>query len=114
MLSALKAINLADFPAETRDPGTGWPRWRYIRQSKNPWLTQLKQLSETEQIQIEGEALARIIADLMQKFSHEGRIRALELLANEHMDVEDPEAAVSFLGDIVRPHGIVVEHVLSQ
>jgi|GEM_PF-882087 len=112
MLAELGNVGLENFPTMMRDPGTGWPRWRYVRQSKSPWQTPIGLLSDKEQVQREAEKLARIIVDMVEKSSYEARARALEILANEEIEGHDSVEAVNFLADMLRPHGTHLEYVL--
>lgn len=114
MLTELKSLDLKDFPLGTRDVGTGWPCWRYVRQPKSPWQTSLELLPEEQKVQRLAMKLARSIVDLMDKSCPLSRARALEILAHEEIEVSDPVGAVDFLAQAVRPHGTCVELVLSQ
>lgn len=114
MQAQLRRVNLDDYPVKTCDPGTGWPHWRYVRQPKSIWQTPSELLPDMERVEREAGRLARIIVDLMDKSSYEARARALEILANEEIEVSDPVDAVNFLADVVRPHGTHVEYVLSH
>lgn len=114
MLAELSGVDLKDFPPGTRDAGTDWPCWRYVRQPKSPWQTSLELLPDDEKVQRVAMKLARSIVDLMDKSCPLSRARALEILAHEEIEVSGSIEAVDFLAKAVRPHGTCVELVLSQ
>jgi hypothetical protein len=114
MLRELPKVNRDEFRPDARDPGTGWPRWKYVRMPKSMWQTPLEVLPEEARVAKEAEQLARTIADLMENSSHMARVLALRLLADERITSPDPEEAVNFLAEACRPYGTHVEYVLSH
>ena len=98
MLSYLArvGVELDDFHPVTLDPGTGWPRWRHVREAGQPWRTCLPSSPE-EQLDREAERLARQIVKIVDSSSPTARARALEMLANEEVSATDQIESVTFL-----------------
>lgn len=68
-----------DFSPDALDPGTGWPRWRYVREAGAGW--QMKETMDAEQItQHNAEKLARKVAALFDKADPEEVRRAKWML----------------------------------
>lgn len=114
MLKELRKVQLEDYPPATRDPGTDWPRWKYVRIPKSIWQTPLEVLPDEARTLRNAESLARTIASLMENSDPEERALALRMLAAEEVSSPDPTGAVNFLADMARPYGTYVEYVLSH
>ncbi|QBG88518.1 ParB N-terminal domain-containing protein [Xanthomonas oryzae] len=96
MLANLSHVIAAEFHALAIDPGTGWPRWRHVREAKNPWQTGLTS-SDQQQLDREAEKVARHIVKLVDGSSPAVRARALEMLANDEVSATDQLASVELL-----------------
>lgn len=114
MLAALRKVSLGEYPPDARDPGTGWPRWKYVRTPKSIWQTPMEMLPDGASTVRKAEELARAIAFMMENTSPEERALALQMLAAEEVPITDPAEAVNFLADVARPYGTYVEYVLSH
>jgi ParB-like chromosome segregation protein Spo0J len=92
MLRQLPKVNPKDWSTEAHDPGTGFPRWRYVRESNGGWHD-MKQEMDVEQItQHEAEKLAKRIGALMDKATPEAVRRAVRMLGIEAaMDAGNPD-----------------------
>jgi ParB-like chromosome segregation protein Spo0J len=83
MAHQLPKVNPKDWSTEAHDPGTGFPRWRYVRESRGGWHD-MKQEMDVEQItQHEAEKLAKRIGALMDKATPEAVRRAVRMLGIE-------------------------------
>lgn len=114
MLVALSEIRLEEFPPDARDPGTDWPRWKYVRTPKSIWQTPIELLPNEARTLRNAESLARSIASMMENSDPEERALALRMLAAEEVPSLDPTEAVNFLADMARPYGTYAEYVLSH
>ncbi|OOX17729.1 DNA-binding protein [Xanthomonas campestris pv. azadirachtae] len=102
MLANLSHVIAAEFHALAIDPGTGWPRWRHVREAKNPWQTSLTS-SDQRQLDREAEKVARHIVKLVDGSSPAVRARALEMLANDEVVATDQLASVELLAHFSPP-----------
>jgi uncharacterized ParB-like nuclease family protein len=67
MLCKLPEVNPKDWSSEALDAGTGFPRWRYVREAGTGWHD-MKEKMDVEQVtQHEAKKLARKIGALMEK-----------------------------------------------
>ncbi|MGX9718828.1 DNA-binding protein [Stenotrophomonas acidaminiphila] len=96
MLTYLPRVVPTEFNSLAIDPGTGWPRWRYVREANSPWQTSLPN-SDQQQLDRDAERIARNIVKLVDGSSPAVRARALEMLANDEVDATDQLASVELL-----------------
>lgn len=96
MLTYLPRVVPAEFNSLSIDPGTGWPRWRYVREANSSWQTSLPS-TEQQQLDRDAEKVARNIVKLVDGSSPAVRARALEMLANDEVDATDQLASVELL-----------------
>lgn len=96
MLTYLPCVVPEEFNSLAIDPGTGWPRWRHVREAKSPWHTSLPS-SEQQRLERDAERVARNIVKLVDGSSPAVRARALEMLANDEVDASDQLASVELL-----------------
>ncbi|WP_228736333.1 ParB N-terminal domain-containing protein [Xanthomonas euvesicatoria] len=96
MLTNMPHVIATEFHALAIDPGTGWPRWRHVRDPKNPWQTSLPS-SDQQQLDRDAERVARHIVKLVDGSSPAVRARALEMLANDEVSATDQLASVELL-----------------
>jgi hypothetical protein len=83
MLCKLPEVNPKDWSSEAMDTGTGWPRWRYVREAGAGWRD-MKEKMDVEQItQHEAEKLARRIGALMEKATPAAVKLAVQMLGIE-------------------------------
>lgn len=114
MLVELRKVRLEEYPPVARDPGTDWPRWKFVRTPKSVWQTPLELLPDEARTLRNAESLARSIASLMENSDPVERALALRMLAAEEVSSPDPAEAVNFLAEMARPYGTCVEYVLSH
>jgi ParB-like chromosome segregation protein Spo0J len=93
MVKQLPKVNPKEWNSEAHDPGTGFPRWRYVRESKGGWHG-MKQETDVEQItQQEAEKLAKKIGALIDKANPEAVRRAVRMLGIEAvMEASNPDS----------------------
>jgi ParB-like chromosome segregation protein Spo0J len=93
MVKQLPKVNPKEWNSEAHDPGTGFPRWRYVRESKGGWHG-MKQEMDVEQItQQEAEKLAKKIGALIDKANPEAVRRAVRMLGIEAvMEASNPDS----------------------
>ncbi|MDH4909527.1 DNA-binding protein [Xanthomonas axonopodis pv. ricini] len=95
MLTYLPRVVPTEFHSLAIDPGTGLPRWRYVREANSPWQTSPP--SSEQQLDRNAEKVARSIVKLVDGSSPAVRARALEMLANDEVDATDQLASVELL-----------------
>jgi uncharacterized ParB-like nuclease family protein len=105
MLRKLPAVNPAEWNSEAHDPGTGFPRWRYVREAGAGWRDMKNLLTPEQLMQHEAEKLAKKIGALIDKASPEATRRALEMLANEAKLAASNADTLAFMADIAEPDG---------
>jgi ParB-like chromosome segregation protein Spo0J len=93
MVKQLPKVNPKEWNSEAHDPGTGFPRWRYVRESKGGWHG-MKQETDVEQItQQEAEKLAKKIGAPIDKANPEAVRRAVRMLGIEAvMEASNPDS----------------------
>ncbi|WP_223250242.1 DNA-binding protein [Marilutibacter maris] len=97
MLTYLKqGVDVAGFHDTAVDVGTAWPRWRYVREAKNPRYTNLP-TTDQERLDREAERVARQIVKIVDTSSPTARARALEMLANEEVSATSQVDSVTLL-----------------
>lgn len=81
MIRKLPEVNLKDWSSAALDTGTGFPRWRYVREAGAGWHDMKEKMDMSQRIQHEAEKLARKMGALMDKaFSPEVGRRALQMV----------------------------------
>lgn len=103
MLRTLPKVKLADFNPEALDPGTGFPRWRYVNERGVGWQDMKEKMTVEQLTQHEAERLAKKIGALLDKATTEAMTRALEMLANEAKLAARNADTLAFLADIADP-----------
>jgi len=83
MIHALPQARVAEWPDEALDPGTGFPRWRYVREGGQGWRDMRNAMTPYQLTEHNAERLAKKIGALTEKASPEETRRAFEMLANE-------------------------------
>lgn len=96
MLAHLPRVVPTEFNSLAIDPGTGWPRWRCVREANSPWQTSLP-TSEQQQLDRDAERVARNIVKLVDGSSPAVRARALQMLVNDEVHAIDQLASVELL-----------------
>lgn len=86
MLQRLPEVRLEEFPPDALDPGTQWPRWRYLRQSE--WKGGLEAMAPEAKLKWQAERLARQLARLI-----DGKEPDVVALAVKFLALETPEAS---------------------
>ncbi|MBO9747349.1 ParB N-terminal domain-containing protein [Xanthomonas phaseoli pv. dieffenbachiae] len=102
MVTYLPRVVPTEFNSLSIDPGTGWPRWRYVREANSPWQTSLPS-TEQQQLDRDAEKVARSIVKLVDGSSPAVRARALEMLANDEVNATDQLASVDLLAHFSPP-----------
>jgi hypothetical protein len=103
MLRRLPKVNPKDYHAEAHDPGTGFPRWRYVREVGAGWQDMETKMTPEQLTQQEAEKLAKKIGALIDKASPEATRRALEMLANEAKLAANNADTLAFMAEIAEP-----------
>lgn len=103
MLRKLPKVNPKEYSIEAHDPGTGWPRWRHVREAGAGWRDMETKMTPEQLMQHEAEKLAKKIGALIDKASPEATRRALEMLANEAKLAASNADALDFLAEIAEP-----------
>ncbi|KRE92459.1 hypothetical protein ASG87_00640 [Frateuria sp. Soil773] len=103
MLHKLPNVNPREYATEAHDPGTGFPRWRYVREAGAGWQDMESKMTPEQLMQLEAEKLARKIGALIDKASPEATRRALAMLANEAKLAASNADALDFLTEIAEP-----------
>jgi ParB-like chromosome segregation protein Spo0J len=83
MLRTLPKVNPKDWNVQAHDPGTGFPRWRYVRENKGGWQAMKEELDLDQLTQHEAEKLAKKIGALIDKATPEAARRAIQMLGIE-------------------------------
>jgi len=83
MRHKIPEVNPKDWNPEALDGGTGWPRWRYVREAGAGWLDMKEKMDVEQVMQHEAEKLARKIGALMEKATPEAVRRAIHMLGIE-------------------------------
>jgi len=83
MLRKLPTVNPKQWPEAMRDPGTGWPRWRRVREGGTDWQQELEEMDLDQITQHEAEELVKKIGALMDRAKPEVARRAVRMFAME-------------------------------
>ncbi len=67
MCCKLPEVNPKDWSSEALDTGTGFPRWRYVREAGAGWHDMREKMDAEQITQHEAEKLARKMGALMEK-----------------------------------------------
>lgn len=99
MLSKIPSVDLADYSEAACDPGTGWPRWKYVRVPKGGYGIGTPEQQEEHRKEKAKERLGRFLADLMGSLGPLGVLEVLRELKAEWQD-PDLQAAASLVAEI--------------
>lgn len=92
MVRQLSEVNLRDWSSEACDPGTGWPRWRYVRENKGGWQGMNEEMDMQQRTQHEAEKLAGKIGALLDKAAPEvARLAERIWIAEKATTARDPD-----------------------
>lgn len=83
MLQRLPKVNPKDWQGEALDSGTGFPRWRKVREHGTNWQQDHTEMSVDQITQHEAEQVAKKIGALMDKTTPEAWMRAVRMLGIE-------------------------------
>jgi len=103
MLHKLPEVNPKEWNPEALDPGTGFPRWRYVREAGAGWQDMQTKMTPEQLMQHEAEKLARKIGALIDKAHPEATRRALEILANEAKLAAGNADTLALLAEVADP-----------
>lgn len=91
MLRKLPEVNPKNY-AGALDPGTGWPRWRTVREGPAGWKQDLEEMDVEQVTQHRAEMMAKRIGALMDSDTPEVFRRALLLLKIEaQLEAANPD-----------------------
>jgi uncharacterized ParB-like nuclease family protein len=83
MLKKMPEVNPRDWQGDALDAGTGFPRWRKVREAGSDWQQDLSEMDMDQITQHEAEQLAKKIGALMEKATPEAWSRAVQMLGVE-------------------------------
>lgn len=83
MLLRLPKVNPRDWQGDALDSGTGFPRWRKVREAGANWQQDTTEMNLDQITQHEAEQLAKKIGALMDKATPEAWKRAVQMLGIE-------------------------------
>ena len=83
MLKKLPKVHPNSWPSDALDSGTGFPRWRKVREAGLDWEQNLAEMDMDQITQHEAEQLAKKIGALMEKATSEAWSRAVQMLSVE-------------------------------
>ena len=95
MLQKMPKVNPRDWQGDALDSGTGFPRWRKVREAGVNWQQDTTEMNLDQITQHEAEQLAKKIGALMDKATPEAWKRAVQMLGSEaqleavNQDVKD-------------------------
>lgn len=95
MLQKMPKVNPRDWQGDALDGGTGFPRWRKVREAGANWQQDTTEMNLDQITQHEAEQLAKKIGALMDKATPEAWKRAVQMLGSEaqleavNQDVKD-------------------------
>lgn len=93
----LPKIDLSDFSEDARDPGTGFPLWKYVVDYKCPWKDMQEMLSVDQLKRHKAEKLAAQIGEALDKEEPEVQRLAMEILAAEARDAAEDDDSIRAL-----------------
>ena len=105
MLKKMPKVNPRDWQSDALDTGTGFPRWRKVREAGSDWQQDLSEMDMDQITQHEAEQLAKKIGALMEKATPEAWRRAVEMLGAEsrleavNEDMQDFDSATAESSD---------------
>jgi hypothetical protein len=86
MLQNVKAIKLSEFGPAACDPGTGWPLWKYVKQSK--WRPPIEVTDAKQRLAMQVEKDAAQLAAFRDKLGPARAAAAVRLLLKEAKEAE--------------------------
>lgn len=115
MLRHLKDVKISEFASVAIDPGTGFPRWRWVRENNSPWQHALAAIDGEEKTQRKAKKLALAVVALRNGYTHEERMLAFKMLKadDQHEAREIDEGAADLFIEIVRDQGTDIDYLLS-
>lgn len=85
MLKHMDRLDIADFSSEACDPGTDFPRWKYVK--GNNYRNHLDQaLSPDQRLRHQAEQAAKALGKLLDRFSPEAVGLGIQLLKADEQD----------------------------
>lgn len=84
MLAGVQSVTLEDFSSAALDPGTGWPRWKYVKDSA--WKGGVDAMEPDEQLQWRAGKFAKQLAKLIDSADPAVRRLGIEMLTQESTD----------------------------
>lgn len=99
MLRMIPSIDLSDFSEAACDPGTGWPRWKYVRSPKGGYGMGTPEQQDVRRKEKAKERLGKYLVDLMGTLGAPGVLEVLQELRAEWQD-PDLQAAAAAVAEI--------------
>lgn len=87
MIDNLRAIKPCDFSSAACDPGTGWPLWKYVKQSK--WRPQIEVTDVEKRLAMQTQKDAARLAAFRDKLGPARIKAAVSLLLDEAKSTDD-------------------------
>jgi len=92
MLKKLTKVNPRDWKSDALDSGTGFPRWRKVREAGSDWKQDLSEMDMDQITQHEAEQLAKKVGALIEAATPEAWRRAVEMLGVEaQLELVNPD-----------------------
>lgn len=83
MLQKMPKVNPRDWQGDALDAGTGFPRWRKVREAGADWQQNETEMDMDQIVQHEAEQVAKKIGALMDRATPEAWKRAVQMLGIE-------------------------------
>jgi ParB-like chromosome segregation protein Spo0J len=96
MVQKLPKVDLGDYQTEAHDPGTAWPRWKYVK--GNAWRDAFAEVSADARERHRDERRAGKLAALIDRDGMDAVLRSLRLLNQEAL-IEAAEKLAESSGD---------------
>lgn len=103
MRRRLPKVNPKDYNDEALDPGTGFPRWRYVREAGAGWQEMKNHMTPEQLTRHEAEKVARKVGTLLDNATPAAAKLALEMLADEAKQAAADEDTPALLWAIADP-----------
>jgi ParB-like chromosome segregation protein Spo0J len=83
MMRRLPRVDLADFTDAACDPGTGFPCWKYVRESASHWKDMQETMTKEQLTERHAAKAAAKIGGILADLDADARRLALDMLADE-------------------------------
>ncbi len=93
MLDRLPSVVPSAFAEAAHDSGTGFPRWRYVREQGAGWADMQQKMTADALAAREAARLARKLGSLISDVRADVLTAALRFLVNDTATLSDPDTA---------------------